>query len=324
MKLVTQVNIEKASFDLTTTSKVLTVGSCFSDHIGIKLDVHSFPVLVNPFGTTFNPISVFKSLDRILDKTKIDVHDIEEYNGRCFHYDFHSSFDGQNRNEVAIQINSVIESSYQYIEKIDLLIITFGTSIAYRRRDTEELVSNCHKVPGKYFEKVSLKVEEMMASGVHTVDKWTSEYPNSNIILTVSPVRHTKEGLIENSFSKSKLLDLCYKLTSKYHQVNYFPSYEIMIDELRDYRYYKSDLIHPTPLAVDIIWNKFVEYCMDFQSLEKLKDISDLNRAINHKPFDAFSDGYIRFKKDQFKKLEILKKKYPELDFQKYISILNQ
>ena len=318
MNLSTPLKTSKSEIEIDSQSKLLTMGSCFSDNIGNKLEAHQFNALVNPYGTVFNPISLSKLLDRSMNKTLIEIAEIDTHGERSFHYDFHSSFDSTNPDSVVSSINESINLTSEYINNTDILILTFGTSIAYRKLSDHELVSNCHKVPNKQFERIFIPIDEMVSTVSQSIEQFLHKRPNLRVVITVSPVRHTKEGLIDNLRSKSRLIETCHLLSEQFKTVEYFPSYEIMIDELRDYRYYDADMIHPSPLAVDMIWKTFMDTYFSEAAIRKVIDLDKLNRAANHRPFDSSSEGHKKFCLSQLKEIEKLQELYKEVDFEKY------
>lgn len=253
-----------------------------------------------------------------MNEEEVKKSDLLEEGGRYFHYDFHTSFDSTSPDEVVRNLNKSIAETGAYLKKVNFLILTFGTSIVYKLKASNRIVSNCHKVPNQFFEKEFLTSEFMEATMLKLIGSIKQMNPTLNLILTVSPVRHTKEGLVENSLSKSRLVDLCHRLISDANDVSYFPSYEIMMDELRDYRYYKSDLIHPTDLAVDIIWTYYQNTYFDTKSIKKVLDIGNLNLARNHIPFNPLSADHQNFKHNQLEKIESLEAVYPEIDFSEF------
>ena len=323
MNLNTLLRTPKSDIKINPQSRLLTIGSCFSDNIGNLLSSHQFSAMVNPFGTIFNPISLSKLLDRALHMDLVQAPGIDNHGERYFHYDFHSSFDASDPKVVVNNINDSIKSVSNYLNNTDILIITFGTSIAYRKLADDQLVSNCHKVPNKQFDRVFIPVTEMVLSISNAINQLTSKRPNLKIITTVSPVRHTKEGLVDNQRSKARLIEVCHQLCEKIPNLEYFPSYELMIDELRDYRFYNSDMIHPSPLAVEIIWERFMDTYFTDLAKNKVQDISKLNRSVNHRPFDIASEGHKRFCESQLKEINKLQELYPEISFEKYKQSFN-
>lgn len=320
MNLSTPVNINKSEIEIQPHSTILTIGSCFSEHMGDKLLDHRFNCTSNPFSTVFNPLSIGSLLTKCIQNKQVNINEIEEHAGRFFHYDFHTSYDATDRESVLININKTIAEIHKRLESIDLVIVTFGTSIAYRHIEQDRLVANCHKVPNHQFRRQFINDDLMYQSIYSAVELLKSIRPSLHIIFTVSPVRHTKEGLVDNNRSKSKLIGLSHKLVDNIDHSSYFPSYEVMMDELRDYRFYKEDMIHPSSQAVDIIWNRFIETYFSEAAVEKVKDFSKLNQAMNHRPFDSDSEAHKKFIENQMMAISSLKAKYSEVNFSDYVA----
>ena len=315
IQFTTPVNISSQVRTILCDSEILTLGSCFSDHIGNKLDRHYFNATVNPFGTVFNPISIAKLLEMSVDDQMVVVDELHRFEDRHFHYDFHSSFDSTDPTVVSSQINDALSKVRTSLKKVNFLILTFGTSIVYKLKSQNRIVSNCHKVPAYNFEKSILDIGFMTERLTIAIQELRKINPGFELIVTVSPVRHTKDGLVDNNLSKSRLVGLCHNLLKAIPNTSYFPSFELMMDELRDYRYYKSDLIHPSELAIDIIWSRFVDAYFDENSKQKVEDIDSLLKASEHRPFDSNSEGHKKFKTHHLEKIQRLKKRYPEVNF---------
>jgi len=318
MNFNTPVHIDKSEIGILPTSKIMTIGSCFSVHMGDKLSAHCFDSLANPFGTVFNPFSIANLITLGSTGQLIESSELDEQNGRYFHYDFHSNYDASSTEQVLNKINKSISIVNETIENLDILIVTFGTSIGYNHKDQQRLVSNCHKVPNTQFDRHFIDEELMFSSMKNAIDLLRNKRPNLHIIFTVSPVRHTKEGLVDNSRSKSNLLRLSHRLTHYLDNSTYFPSYEIMIDELRGYRFYKEDMIHPSDQAIDIIWNRFIDTYFTPSAIDKIHETQKLNQAMKHRPFDPKSEGHQKFLAHQMNYITNLKSKYPEVDFSEY------
>jgi len=314
MKLLTRVQnpLHKAIVDCKT--KVLTIGSCFSGHIGERLEKHHFEVLTNPFGTVFNPVSLAKVLRRGLQSDQISGAEIEEYQDRFFHYDYHTRFDAPNRDMCVTTINKAISEVATFCHGLDVLVLTFGTSIVYQRSTTKEVVSNCHKVPAREFERRFLSLEEMINALEELISAIRILRPNLNVITTVSPVRHTKEGLVDNQRSKSRLISLCQYLEEHHEIVSYFPSYEIMIDELRDYRFFNEDMIHPSNQAVEEIWQRFVASNMTVQAQGKVQRLRKLLISLDHRPFNVSSQENQHRVQKLIKEIEQIESDFSEVD----------
>ena len=312
----TQVELSSPTEKINQDDTILTLGSCFADSIGSKLKNSKMHTLVNPLGILFNPISIAKGIQYINGKATISQEDCHKNGSLYFHYDFHSCFTSMSDKETSDNINEAIKLSQQHIKTAKWLLITLGTSFVHVRKDKGEVVANCHKMPAQLFEKKLLTIEE-------SVQKLSATIPSDmNVIITVSPVRHTKEGIVENQRSKARLIEVAHNLVDTYDNWSYFPAYEILMDELRGYRYYKADLIHPTDEAVDIIWEKFINTYMTDGANQKISDIDKLNMSISHKPLVSKSVEYQQFCKNMVEKVQHLKIKYPECDFKSELATL--
>jgi hypothetical protein len=289
------------------SDKIVTIGSCFSDAIGGQLNTSKIPSAVNPYGIIYNPESLHKllrytSLNQAPPKDSFVLRDDVFLN-----YDFHSELSSLDMNSLQEQLKTIIETTNCFLKKAQWLIITYGTAWAYERNDTGEIVANCHKMPQGEFTKVLLTQKKILESFEETYEGLKDINPDIKIILTVSPVRHVKDTLELNSVSKSILRTACHTLTEQYKNIDYFPAYEIMMDDLRDYRFYKPDMIHPSEVAEEYIWQKFGEKYFD----EKLKAFlirwKEIQSALAHKPFHPSSAAHQQFLKETLKKLEELK-----------------
>lgn len=312
----TELNITPSDSKIGLHDPILTIGSCFSDSIGSKFTENKFNAVANPFGTVYNPISIFKLLELGIDKHQPNEEGIVENEGLYSHYDFHSSFASTDKSELIKSINEAIHSTSVFFGGLKYLIITFGTAFVYERVDNHEIVSNCHKVPSKHFEKKLLTQKQI----IEAFEKLYPKLPmDLNIILTVSPVRHIKDTLEMNSVSKSTLRITCDTLSKEYQNIDYFPSYEILLDDLRDYRFYASDMLHPSSEAENYIWNKFSDTYFSNLTIEFIEAWSKIISALHHRPFNAQSEKHQSFLKATIKKIESLN---VGLDFNNEIKIL--
>ena len=257
-----------------------------------------------PFGTVYNPISIFN----LLKENEWDESKFLEHSGSFFHYDAHSSFFSTSQNSLNKQLTACKDLVLRGLKKADWLVITFGTTFVYLLKESGEIVSNCHKVPQKHFKKESLSIGEISEAFEGFYKELKENNSKIKLLLTVSPVRHIKDGLENNSVSKSKLRIICDTLQEEYNDVFYFPSYEIMMDDLRDYRFYKKDMIHPSDLAEEYIWNKFQHAYFDSETRDFIKKWKKINEAIGHKPFNAKSEAHQRFLINTLDELQKLKK----------------
>jgi len=285
---------------------ILTTGSCFADQFGQWLKNNKFNVLANPYGTNYNPISIHKSL---IDSASLHLDEqlFIEHQRLWHHFDYHSQWSSPQKEELKASIHTAQKQVNQYIKKLDVLIITYGTAWVFHHKKQNSLVSNCHKVPASEFEKRLLTVEEITNSFSHLYSVIKSIRPDLRIIITVSPVRHIKDTLLLNSASKATLRLACHTLSNQYEKVAYFPSFEIMIDDLRDYRFYDRDKIHPTDEALDYISHKFSDQYFKPEVKSFIEKWQMIKQSMEHRPYHLQSEAHQLFLKDLLHKLEELK-----------------
>ncbi len=299
-----------ATFQLTLQDKVLTMGSCFADVIGTKLQQHKVAVLANPFGTLFNPLSVCKLLEASCGLAPDFEPHLVQNNGIWYAYDLHSSLSSPDKEQLLYHISEQLQQTGQQLQQARLLIITLGTAVAYRLRTSGLVVANCHKLPAGNFERVLLTGAEMQSAFETMYTSLKQFNPDIKLLLTVSPVRHVKETLETNSVSKALLRVLCYQLTQAHPDVHYFPAFEIMQDDLRDYRFYKEDMLHPTEVAENYIWDKFARayYTLEFQQF--IREWDNMRRALHHRSFNPTSEAHKNFLRSTLQQLDVLAGKY--------------
>ncbi|RDC61547.1 GSCFA domain-containing protein [Adhaeribacter pallidiroseus] len=291
---------------LTLQSSIFTAGSCFAEVIGQKLMQYKLAALVNPFGTIFNPISLFNLLQTSLKPQPKFTGELVQRADLWLAYDFHSSFAFTSQTELLSRINQTLTQTNAFLQQANTLILTFGTAVGYIHQASNRLVANCHKIPQSQFEKRVLSVSEITTAFSLFYKALLEVNAPVRIILTVSPVRHLKETIVGNSVSKSILRVACYELSMQYAAVEYFPAYELMLDDLRDYRFYKPDMIHPSEVAEDYIWEKFkvAYFDSDFQQFALQWD--KVRQALAHKPFHPASVSHQLFLKKLLIQLETL------------------
>jgi len=286
------------------------LGSCFAQNIGEQLSENKFDININPNGIIFNPISVINSLKRIINNEAYIADELIEYNEKWMSLAHHSSFDSFEKEACLTQINNALEISYKHIKKSKTIFITFGSAWVYEYVNFG-IVANCHKIPNKQFTKRLLSVKEILIA----FDAIKTDLKGFDVVFTISPVRHVKDGLHENNLSKSTLLLAVNNLVEQHKNYHYFPAYELVIDELRDYRFYKDDLVHPTNKAVNYVWEKFRECYFSESTKNIITEIRQLKIAANHKPFNFESEEHQQFIVKQLELMENLSKKYVFLDF---------
>lgn len=293
----TEIQLSKGKYPVSLKQDILTTGSCFSDSIGNKLVQNKFNTLVNPFGTTYNPYSIHKLLRASLNKAQPASHSYFHYNDLYTHFDFHSEFSSPEKNVIEENVKAAIDHAHTFLKTAHWIIITYGTALVYKRNDSGEIVANCHKVPANNFTKELLTENKILESFEGFYQNLKAVNPTCKIMLTVSPVRHVKDTLELNSVSKSILRAACHALTELHADVVYFPAYEIMLDDLRDYRFYKSDMLHPNADAEEYIWNKFTGALCDERTKEFLTKWKPVYTALQHKSFHGQTEAHQKFLK---------------------------
>jgi hypothetical protein len=291
---------------ISLTHPLLTLGSCFSENIGKRLDENKFTVLVSPFGTVYNPVSIFHLITLALDNRQPDEEGYGQRDDVYFHYDFHSSFSSLDQHTLHQSLQQTIALTHQFLKATRWIILTFGTAWVYVHQATGKVVANCHKMPGHLFHKELLSQKKIIGSFNDLYTKLHALNPGVEIILTVSPVRHLRDTLEGNSISKSVLRIVCHTLSITYPHVHYFPAYELLLDDLRDYRFYASDLIHPSEEALEYIWQKFIATCMDEQAQSFITEWTSIRQALAHRPFLPGSQAHKTFVLNTLQRLEKL------------------
>ncbi len=316
MNFTTKIPIPKSDKPINYNSKIVLLGSCFAENMGEQLEYFKFQNTVNPFGIIFNPVSIEKLVSRIIDKQEFTENDIFFHNERWHSYDVHSDLSHENKDEFLNQLNQIIQNSNNRIIESSHIIITYGTSWIYKLKSTNEVVANCHKVPQVEFEKEILSVEIIEKSIQNTIDYIRKTNPNCKIIFTVSPVRHLKDGFIANQLSKAHLITAIHETVNRQLTTdNYFPSYEIMMDELRDYRFYGSDMLHPNQVAIDYIWERFFETTISEASYPNMETVSSIQKGLAHRPFHPNSKSHQKFLEEIQQMIKVVQQQFQHIDF---------
>lgn len=318
MHLNTPVQIPSITPQISSSDRVFSLGSCFAMNLANLLRENQWLINSAQYGTIFNPLSIANVLHRTIHTELVIEKEIHHRQDIHFHYDFHSDFNGLTANDITSNINKVLRKGHGELKKSNWLILTFGSSIVHERISTGEIVGNCHKMPRSQFEKRILTISEMQEALMSVISDLTDFNPDIQIIITVSPVRHTREGLSENNRSKARLIELAHRLCD-IPNIHYFPAYEIMMDELRDYRYYNEDLIHPNEVAVNYIWKQFQQAAMHKSATQKLRIIEKINNDLAHRPLLEHSQAHHKFLIGLIKKIKSASKKYPEINYNRDI-----
>ena len=319
IKFSTEVELPKIVKKLGYRHQSMMIGSCFAENIGTYLQELCFPIMVNPFGILYNPVSIASSLDHLISGKIFTEEDLFYSNGQYNSFSHHSRFSGSDPVNTLAQINAQIAEASTVLKKCHHLFITFGTSWVFQHKTKGVVVSNCHKLPAATFDRYRLSVSQITETWFPLIDKMISLNPELHLIFTVSPIRHLKDGAHENQLSKSTLLLATNELKSKYGSdvISYFPSYELLLDELRDYRFYASDMTHPSEVAVDFIREKFVSAILDKEAKTVSSELDKILLALKHKSLNNNDKNYISFIENQIEKTDQLQIKYPFVDLKK-------
>ena len=325
MNLKTLVHIKKSHFEINYQSNILSLGSCFSHEIAKKLFDLKYNVVQNPCGITFNPISILSCIKTCKSKDSLLESSLKNVGELYAHPDFHGSFNDLSPSRTLIKINRSINSAKPALKTIDTVLITLGTSWVYKSLKTGDVVNNCHKQPAKLFERSMLNCKQVF----NALDDIKLEIEESsdkyvNFIMTLSPIRHIKDGLIDNQKSKATALVAIHDFVEKHDNVHYFPSYEILLDELRDYRYYKDDMIHPTPLAINYIYQLFEKHYLKSEDAALREKISKINLGLQHRPIHPDSKQHIAFKMQLLENITQLEKENSGINFDKEKNLLSK
>lgn len=328
MQLLANINIKKLEPPISYPSAMMLVGSCFTEHIGNYLADVKFKVLQNPNGIVFNPASICSALISYIDKKVYTADEIFYFN-ECWHsWQHHSRFSHPNRETCLQAINQSQNDAHKFLKNADWLILTLGSSFVYKLSENIEtslkkgvasdgFVANCHKLPAQSFAKELLKIDEIIFMMDDVFNRLKTFNPNLKLMLTISPVRHLRDGVIENNRSKARLIEAVNQLLLMHNHAYYFPAYELVVDVLRDYRFYDIDLAHPNYAATSFVLEHFAENCISNESQLLMEEIRKITVAYNHKPFNPQSQQHKNFLKQQFEKVCELKTKYPFLNFEK-------
>jgi len=345
----TYIEIPKSFIDVTYKSRLMFIGSCFADNIGEKMREHKFNIDVNPFGVLYNPLSVASACTLLLKPELFVESDLFFYNGMYHSFMHHGKFSDISAGDCLFKINESLKSAAENFREMSHLVITFGTAYVYHLKEqctmhnekcamgtvipaeekkgsdkyNGQVVANCHKLPAAYFDHKLLSVDEIVCKWSDLLDNIWSVNPALKVIFTVSPIRHLKDGAHFNQISKATLLLSEQQLVNKYpDRTSYFPAYELMMDELRDYRFYAEDMLHPSKVAVEYIWERFCDTYIDKETKDILKEIESLIQALCHRPLNPVSDANRKFLSQTLLKIKRLQKKYPYLCLSKEEKII--
>ena len=316
MKLQTKIPLQPQQHNqLDYNSNVLLLGSCFVENIGKKLDYFKFHYLQNPFGILFHPLAIEALITNSINEKEYTEEHIFFHNEQWHCYDAHSKLSASSKEELLHNLNQQIKATNQQINESTHIIITLGTAWVYRHIETDTIVANCHKVPQKKFLKELLSADEISESLESIIALIKSVNIEVSILFTVSPVRHLKDGFVENTQSKAQLVSAIHQVVESRSLIYYFPSYEIMMDELRDYRFYAEDMIHPNQTAVNYIWDKFQKVWISKDSSKTMEAVEDVQKGLKHKPFNPNSIAHQQFLQNLEEKQKALHLQFQNIAF---------
>jgi hypothetical protein len=317
MELRTTFNIEPSANKITYSDQMMFIGSCFASSIGSQMEVGRMPVMINPAGAVFNPVSVCNTLDSITRGKEFLIEDLHFYDGTWLSFYHYTDFSSDDPSKVLEKINRRTKEAFSFLKNAHFLFITLGTARVYKLRKSDLIVSNCHKIPAEQFEAKLLSVQEIVTLWTEQLDKLHSLFPELKVIFTISPVRHWKDGAHGNQVSKSILFIAVEELLRHKTAPKYFPAYELVMDDLRDYRFYNDDMLHPSGSAINYIWEAFTESYFDKNTINIWKEVARISKAFNHR---INTDSEIRrnhFAEKLLKQISDIKMKIPAIDLSK-------
>ena len=317
MKLLTPVERPARRPCIDYPHRLMLLGSCFATHIGARLQESRFRCDVNPYGVLYNPLSISTALREMLAGKVYTPDDLYEHQGLWHSPMHHGDFSAASAGDALRKINLRLEQAARQLDGLDFLLLTWGTAWVYEDRETGRVVGNCHKLPEACFRRRRLSVEEIVADTASLLSVMLARNNRLQVVLTVSPIRHVRDGLHDNQLSKATLLLAAEQVRAAFSdRVFYFPAYELLLDELRDYRFYADDLVHPSDLAVRYVWERFIEWCLSPDARRVMAEVEDIRKALAHRPLHPESEEYKRFLGQIVLKIERLNGKYPYFDLQ--------
>ncbi len=305
------------------SDKLLFIGGCFADNIGKFLTLYKYKTLINPNGISYNPISIAISIKGYIKNSLVSVNELFLFN-ECWHsWEHHSTFSFQDKIQTLNKINNEISLAHIFIKTANYLFITFGSAYVYKHKDSSKRVANCHKVPSNEFTKELISVEEIVVTYTNLLNDLKLVNNNLIVIFTVSPVRYIRDGVVENNLSKAILIQSVHKIKEAHTNACYFPAYELLMDDLRDYRFYKEDMVHPNDTALKYVCDKFLEAAIDEQSQELVGAIREIKDAIQHKPFNTNTVAYEKFRTFNCEKCKTIQASFSEMDMSNEIAFFS-
>lgn len=301
---------------LSYQDSLLSIGSCFAQNLGQQLQKQLYDILINPFGVLYNPSSIANSLQHLLGETFFEEKDLLSHRGAWHSLQHHSSFSNTDKQLTLTNINQSLQHARKQLQKTRCLFLTFGTAWVYLWKDSGQVVSNCHHFPAAHFERQRLSVEDIVQTFFKLLAVLKERFAPLEIILTVSPIRHLKDGFVENQVSKATLVLAVQQLVEQLEYCHYFPAYELLLDDLRDYRYYDKDLVHPNTLAIEYIWQAFEQAHLDSKEQSLRQKVTKLQQAAQHRPQQINSPVHQQFVQQQLEQLENIASKLPQPSYE--------
>jgi len=311
MEFITKIKTDSAKQKIGYDTPVMFVGSCFSGEIGRQFSYGKMDVLINPFGVLYNPLSTARALEVIMENRAFSKEDLYCYDNKYLSFYHDTSFSSRDNTKGLIKINRSISEARSFLSGASFLFVTFGTAWVYRWKENNEVVANCHKIPAARFSRHLLKTKDIVTSWQKLVSELKNFNKRLNIVFTVSPVRHLKDGAHGNQLSKSILTLAIDELTSANIELSYFPSYELMLDELRDYRFYKKDMVHPSDTAIEYIWERFRETYFTSDAVSIYDRVAKITEAMRHKITDDNTESIQKFRNSMLDKIKKISNDYP-------------
>lgn len=311
MQLTLELNVPPIQKPIRYTDKIMLIGSCFTENMSERLLQHKFSVLSNPHGILFNPLSVANSIDSYIINKQYSKGELFHLNELWNSWDHHTRFSHTDAGSTITMINQSQTEAAAFIRDADHIIITLGSAFQYYLTENDKAVANNHRAPAQWFHKELLDIEMIVAALDFSLDRLRQLNPNIQIIFTISPVRHIRDGVVDNNRSKARLIEAVHELCERYTNAYYFPAYELIIDILRDYRYYDIDFVHPNYLATSFVWEQFVNACMDTDTKTLMKDVLEISTARAHRTRFPDTEAHRKFKASYVQKIEGLQKKFP-------------
>jgi hypothetical protein len=316
MQFSTPIPIATYSHSIDYQSKIVLLGSCFAENMAAKWEYFKFENVSNPFGIIFNPVSIENIIRRAVSNKRFTEQDVFFHNNLWHCFEVHSELSTIDKEEMLQNLNTVLDDFKAQLTAATHIIITYGTAWVYRNKVSNEIVANCHKVPQNQFEKEILSASVIKVSIENTIDLIKKVNPKCNFIFTISPVRHIKDGFVENQRSKAHLITAIHKIINYQLSItNYFPSYEIIMDELRDYRFYADDMLHPSQTAIDYIWIRFFENYVAQSEFSTMQQVCDIQKALAHRPFNPDAEQHKEFAKKIEEKIKQVQVRLQHIKF---------